>query len=194
MADKDTLKPEGCSAVTGFRSPPIDVMPTAAGSARVSSNSRSRSGASSARVPTNRSEVKAASINARSSRSPSISTSMIFAALGNALRPSAPVAISPAAVPATVASSRLGNTLFVPVDKGISTASRQPSVKARLVPSPPRTNTAVQPVSRSARAAAMVSNALPWACTSTALALILGLLVSLRSSSAVAVMPCLSLK
>ena len=124
--------PWSSASDSGAINPPIAVMPTAAGSARVSSAMRSRSASSNARAPTKRSAVSTASINARSSRSPSICTRIVLACRATSRSATAPLAINPAAAPATVASTKRGNTLFVPVEIGSSGASL-PAERERAV-------------------------------------------------------------
>ncbi len=147
----------------------MDVMPTAAGSARVTSAVCSVSGARSARAPTKRSLLSTASMRARSSRSPSMVTFMALCWVATSASGIWPEAMSPAAAPAMVASTRTGKTLLVPVEMGIRGGSGQPSAKARLVPSPPSVSTTSQPSARSARAALMVSRALAVSVVATGL-------------------------
>ena len=94
----------------------MEESPTASGEAEATTISEMSSARHRARAPTNRSEFTATSTRAQSrSGSPSMVTYRIFSRR-NASSPTRPVATSPVASPATVASCILGKVLLVPVE------------------------------------------------------------------------------
>jgi hypothetical protein len=74
------------------------------------------------------------------------------------------VAISPNAMPATVASITIGNTLLVPVLSASMGVSPSPGAAARIVPSPPSSATAAEHRWAIIRAYSVVSVADPVGC------------------------------
>ena len=63
-------------------------------------------------------------------------------------------------MPAMVGSTKVGNTLLVPVERGINVTSGAWRAMARLVPSPPKETMWSTPWARNAATAASVSAAL----------------------------------
>ena len=108
----------------------------------------------------------AASIRAMSRRSPSTDTSSIGREQVTELGSTAPVASTPAASPAMVPSTRIGNTLLVPVETGTSGTDSCADATARLVPSPPRVTMQAAPLSVIALAARIESRSRPTIGTS----------------------------
>jgi hypothetical protein len=113
-----------------------------------------------ARDPTQRSAVTATSTRALSTTaSPLTPTRNRLARRTSPSPPSRPVATSPVAIPATVASRSSGKALLVPVDSAHRGMSPQWAATTRWVPSPPRTTIAATCRSAMARTAAAESRA-----------------------------------
>ena len=122
---KSTRTPKSSAALAGQSRPPNGDMPTASGSARVSTRVFINSGSKGPRLPILSPCKKIASTRAISFSPFSNVAVMIFARWLVSSFDNWPLATSPAAMPAIVGSIHRGNTLLVPVDRGIITTSCQ---------------------------------------------------------------------
>ena len=132
-------------------------MPMASGSARVSRRRPSFDASKGSRLPTKSCRRSAASTKP-TSVTPSEKRTCSSLQRFRSSR-SAPRAAKPATMPAIVGSTRVGKTLFVPVESGTRLTSRAARASARLVPSPPSVTIVPTPASRNAATAASVSRA-----------------------------------
>jgi hypothetical protein len=155
---RDRCSPYGADLGTAATAAATADRPTAPGLAKVTSASETPSARHRARDPTHRSAVTATSTSALSRRSPTVTSSRL-ARRTSPSPPSRPVATSPVARPATVASRSSGKALLVPVDSAHRGRSPQWRATTRQVPSPPSTTIAATPRSAMARTAAAESPA-----------------------------------
>jgi hypothetical protein len=152
--------PNGAARGTGAIAPATADRPTAPGLAKVTRASEMAPARHRARDPTQRSSVTATSTRARSRAAPPLtSTWSCLARRMSPSPPSRPLATSPVASPATVASRSSGKALLVPVDSAHSGMSPQWPATTRWVPSPPRTTIAATGRSAMAATAATESRA-----------------------------------
>jgi hypothetical protein len=136
-------RPNGAALGTGATAPATAERPTALGLAKVTSASEMAPARHRAREPTQRSAVTATSTSALSRAAPPLTSTWSCLARRASPSPvSRPVATSPVASPATVASRSSGKALLVPVDSAQSGMSPQWPATTRWVPSPPRTTIA----------------------------------------------------
>ena len=126
--------------------PPSAERPIVAGATRASTTSRTSAWSQIARVPTKGCSETTTSISALSFGTPLTRTSN-RGARHRAPLPARPLATSPAAMPATVPSRKVGKTLLVPVEIGTRGTVPHPLATTRLVPSPPSVMIQPAPIS-----------------------------------------------
>ena len=149
--------PLGSSMDMCFNLAPMDAIPMVDGSARVKNTECRVSTSHSARAPTNVCLEMAASTRAMSFSFPLTMMSIFLDRRWMCCRICGFWATVAAAIPASVPSISLGNTLFVPVDTGAMGTSPHPLATSLLVPSPPRVTMHFAPAFRMICAATVES-------------------------------------